>query len=462
MTSLWEVLVDTSNKFSALDEDGDYCNDDDSPSTASPDHSLWHSKIKNIDGVTIIGHSSPIESSSNNKRKKTGLLRKFRISFVYGSNDDRSRRAFCQSMCSSLHGSPWIVLGYFNVSRRVDESIEDCSRISDAMEEFNDCLQYLELYDLRFLGFLHTWCNKRSNGCISNKLDRVVVNNDWLVKFQNSKAIFLPPSFEAKDALDECQRLLDLQPLDSNLRIWENDLISYYTSTLKAAEHLLRKKSRIQWRKASERNSAYFFKAINGKRNKNKIHFITGDNGSLIEGYIRVKNEAIRHFQTILACSMPARHGIGSTLSNIIDNVISNDQADFMGRDVTNDQIREVCFSLHCNKAPGPDGFNAQFFKITWDIVGEDVISAVQEFFRSVVCSRNLMPRFLLWSLQSLILLRLRTFRPISCCNTLYKIIAKIIANRIKPCLLDIISPSQLSLWLVGVLVTTYFLCKSL
>ncbi|KAI9156605.1 hypothetical protein LWI28_009351 [Acer negundo] len=37
----------------------------------------------------------------------------------------------------------------------------------------------------------------------------------------------------------------------------------------------------------------------------------------------------------------------------------------------------------------------------------------------------------------------MKDFRPISCCNTLYKIIAKIIANRIKPCLLDIISPSQ-------------------
>ena len=36
-------------------------------------------------------------------------------------------------------------------------------------------------------------------------------------------------------------------------------------------------------------------------------------------------------------------------------------------------------------------------------------------------------------------------FRPISCCNTLYKIIAKIITNRIKPCLPGIISPSQLA-----------------
>ena len=73
-----EKVVDTSNKFAALDEDGDscteQCNDQcnyaDSPTTASPDHSLWHSKIKNIDGVKIIGLSSPMDSSSKKKKKK--------------------------------------------------------------------------------------------------------------------------------------------------------------------------------------------------------------------------------------------------------------------------------------------------------------------------------------------------------------------------------------------------------
>ncbi|KAK3225496.1 hypothetical protein Dsin_005358 [Dipteronia sinensis] len=71
-----ESFIDTSNKFSTLDEDGDYCNDDDSPTTASPDQSSWHSKIKNIDGVSIIGFSSPTGSSSNNNNKKKWTAKK--------------------------------------------------------------------------------------------------------------------------------------------------------------------------------------------------------------------------------------------------------------------------------------------------------------------------------------------------------------------------------------------------
>ncbi|KAK3184878.1 hypothetical protein Dsin_032164 [Dipteronia sinensis] len=92
--------------------------------------------------------------------------------------------------------------------------------------------------------------------------------------------------------------------------------------------------------KSIEANAA-LDESINGKRNRNKIYSITRDDGSLIEGDILVKNEAIRHFQSIFGCSMPTRQGIGSTLSNIIDKVISNDQANFMGRDITNDEIRE-------------------------------------------------------------------------------------------------------------------------
>ncbi|KAK3204566.1 hypothetical protein Dsin_018612 [Dipteronia sinensis] len=195
--------------------------------------------------------------------------------------------------------------------------------------------------------------------------------------------------------------------------------------------------------KAGDRNSSYFFKAINGKRNRSKIHTITGDDGSLTEGDILVKKEAIRHFQTILGYPRPVSHGIGSTLSNIIDKVISNGQADFMGRDVTDDVIREVCFSLQPNKAPGRDGFNFHFFKITWDIVGEDVISAVQEFFRSGLLLKKLNATILALVSKVPNPSKMKDFRPISCCNTLYKIIAKIIANRIKPCLPDIISHFQ-------------------
>jgi hypothetical protein len=40
-------------------------------------------------------------------------------------------------------------------------------------------------------------------------------------------------------------------------------------------------------------------------------------------------------------------------------------------------------FSLKNKKAPGPDGFNASFFKRMWHIVGEDVINVINSSFQT-------------------------------------------------------------------------------
>ncbi|KAK3189464.1 hypothetical protein Dsin_029025 [Dipteronia sinensis] len=278
-----ERVVDTSNKFTALVEKGDnrnnqcndysndqcndvdapsmassdQCNDQctnvDSPTTASPDHSLWHSKIKNIDGVTVKGLSSPTESYSKKKKKKRTAKKgkvnstqaKFRISFVYGSNDDRLRKALWQSMCSSQHGSPWIVLADFNVSRSVGESIGGCSRILGDMEEFNDCLQSLELDDLRFSGDSKgakiCWsdiCLPKKEGGLGNKdlscwNEALMIRHIWILSYGTNnlwsswiKAYHLKDSnlWEAKTPCTcswNWRKLLHLQPL-------VRPLIQYY------------------------------------------------------------------------------------------------------------------------------------------------------------------------------------------------------------------------------------------
>ncbi|KAK3221995.1 hypothetical protein Dsin_009020 [Dipteronia sinensis] len=99
-----ESIVDISNKFSALDENGFNapskdsvidCSVDDSPTAASPDHSLWLSRIKNIDGVPIIGLSSPSESSSNKKKKKK---KKKRTAKKGKDNSSQAKVKFSQSL----------------------------------------------------------------------------------------------------------------------------------------------------------------------------------------------------------------------------------------------------------------------------------------------------------------------------------------------------------------------------
>lgn len=50
-------------------------------------------------------------------------------------------------------------------------------------------------------------------------------------------------------------------------------------------------------------------------------------------------------------------------------------------RDVSEQEIKDALFSIGDDKSPVPDGFTSCFFKEAWDIVGNDFMEAIHEFF---------------------------------------------------------------------------------
>lgn len=61
---------------------------------------------------------------------------------------------------------------------------------------------------------------------------------------------------------------------------------------------------------------------------------------------------------------------------------MTNCEAEAMCVNMTNEEIKAALKSIDDNKAPGPDGFTVKFFIASWHIVGDDVCSAIKEFFK--------------------------------------------------------------------------------
>jgi len=131
------------------------------------------------------------------------------------------------------------------------------------------------------------------------------------------------------------------------------------------------------------------------------------------------------------------------TLDRVMKRKVSSSQCLDLTKEVTDDEIQNVFFSLKDNKAPGPDGFNALFFKRAWCVIGHDVIKAIKSFFQSGRLLKELNATAIALVPKVPNPDKWKDFRPISCCNTVYKCIAKIVANRFKVVLPNLVGPQQ-------------------
>lgn len=98
---------------------------------------------------------------------------------------------------------------------------------------------------------------------------------------------------------------------------------------------------------------------------------------------------------------------------------------------------------MNPHKSPGSNGLTSEFFKASWDIVGTGFIRRASDFFTS-----TFMPKATNSTIQTMVpkkpgASKITDYRPISCCNTLYKVISKLLVARLKPLLPEVILKNQ-------------------
>ena len=230
--------------------------------------------------------------------------------------------------------------------------------------------------------------------------------------------------------------------LFSDLGLVENEKVCFriFHDLALTEEGFLKQKSRIQWLKLGDQNSNFFHKEVKARNSRNSINSITLENGSRPEDLETIKQEVVNHFRSVLGSNMQESTTDAYHMGGL---AWSFEHLDILNTKITHQEIKSAMFSIDDSKALGPNGFSSLFFKRAWNIVGSEVCDAVAGFFSygCMLCEINctiisLVPKVPNPS-------SLHDYRPISCCNTIYKCISKIIAARIKRCLPDIIYPAQ-------------------
>ncbi|GKD00740.1 hypothetical protein Tco_1171014, partial [Tanacetum coccineum] len=242
-----------------------------------------------------------------------------------------------------------------------------------------------------------------------------------------------------RHGLDTVQRDLDLDPFNNILREEEAVYVQAFNEAILLEERFLRQKAKIDCLLEGDANSAYFHKAIKSRVSRSRIDVVTNGDGVMFENE-KVPEAFVSHYEVFLGQPVIVSN---MNTSNLFSNRLDSNVALDMIRMVSDLEIKNAMFSMGNEKSPGPDGFTAAFFKEAWDIVGNDVMLAVREFFINGKLLKELNHTIIALIPKVSSPARVNDFRPISCCNVLFKSVSKIIANRIKSSLKGLISPNQ-------------------
>ncbi|KAL0284376.1 UNVERIFIED_CONTAM: Retrovirus-related Pol polyprotein from type-2 retrotransposable element R2DM [Sesamum radiatum] len=414
------------------------------------------------------------------------------ITVVYGSYDATERRELWDSIAqlsTLLDDLPWLLLGDFNV-------VFDNSEISghgvfqeQPSIDFQQCLLVAGLSTLPMRGAPFSWYNRRDGQAgIWKRLDRILANDVWLERWPSQYYLCSTPRtsdhspviLRAQDQRRNARVATKLKALKGVFRQIRREKGDLHNNVITAAEFLaaaqllqqrfeedsfvrrleqfcrqvyakavalerasLKQRAKLVWLKEGDMCSQIFFRKISARRAISRIYQIHSTAGILLQDQDDILEEFSSYYQTLLG---GVRRQSALNLDHLIPLVrhrLTETDAIKLEAVVTAAEVRLALFSIDDDKAPGPDGYSTCFFKKAWPVCGPEIIAAVQEFFSSGKLLKQFNATLLCLIPKVELPHGVADFRPITCCNVLYKTITKIMVERMTEVMCKLVSINQ-------------------
>ena len=200
-----------------------------------------------------------------------------------------------------------------------------------------------------------------------------------------------------------------------------------------------RQKARVKWVKEGDCNSKFFHKVANGRRNRKFIKELENENDLMLNNLESIKEEILRYFEKLYA----SPSGEPWRVEGLDWFPISGESASRLASPFTEEEISRAIFQLDKDKASGPDGFTVAVFQNCWEVIKEDLVRVFAEFHRSGIINQSTNASFIVLLPKKSMSRRISDFKPISLITSLYKIIAKVLAERLRGVLHETIHSTQ-------------------
>ncbi|GJS57557.1 RNA-directed DNA polymerase, eukaryota, partial [Tanacetum coccineum] len=342
-----------------------------------------------------------------------------------------------------------IIMGDFNEVRYKNERFGSNFNVQGA-NAFNSFIGKAGLEEVPLGGCTFTWCHKLASKM--SKLDRFLISENLLSSCPNISAITLDRFLSDHRPILLRESSFDYGPtpllvrsgwnLKKKIRAWNGARQSARSSKLPLLSELADVDQIIDRGNAlaieGDENSKYYHGILNKQRSHLAIRGVLVS-GIWIENPNLVKNEFLNHFKNRFESPKKIRPIITMDFPRHLN---STQQID-MEADVTNEEIKKAVWDCGSDKSPGPDGFSIGFYRYFWNIIEKDVVAAVKHFFQFGIILKGCNSSCIALIPKIPDAKMVKDFRPISLIGSLYKIIAKILANRLVTVLGDLVNEVQ-------------------
>ena len=199
-----------------------------------------------------------------------------------------------------------------------------------------------------------------------------------------------------------------------------------------------RQKSRALWLREGDKNTKFFHRLANSNRWYNSISSLS------IDGVMTTDSDAISECITNFYSHLFKEEECDRPLLDGLDfSMIPEEDALWLEHPFGEEEVTDVVSGFNGDKAPSSDGFSMGFFQCCWDILRPEVMAILNYFHGLCSFEKSLNATFVSLIPKKMDALEVRDFRPISPVGGTYKILAQLLANRLKLVLPKIISASQ-------------------
>eukprot|EP00253_Pinus_taeda_P022097 PITA_22097 len=325
---------------------------------------------------------------------------------VYGPQRLEEKFHFLNSLRnvqSRPHTSKIIMGGDFNMITSLLEKKGGLRRLNRDAGAFADFIETAKLVDVQPSSSSYTWNNRRGReNLIASGLDRFLISESIVLEGITVNSDILPSGGSDH---------------------WPISLVAAFLGT--------------------PRNKPFRFEKFWSTldyRSANKILNLKNEASDTLHNDKEISSLLTEHFTHIALETQADRTEAIYTLTQAIPKVVTNEQNITLLKEISMEEVEEAVKSMPNDKAPGPDGFTINFYKACWPTIKSKIWEVVEDSRRLGTITKTLNSTFLALVPKEENSHTPEKFRPIALCNVIYKIISKVIANRLKPILPNLIS----------------------